>query len=242
MIVGRFFVFLQKNIKMQYDWLLFDLDNTILNFTKAMDYAFEKTLVDYEIPQDEPLMPVYKVINKQCWKELEEGLITQDELRYLRFERFIKRINSDINSTDFANSYHANLSDKIFWLENAQELIRKWSKKYNLALVTNGFKEIQRARLVKMDMDDCFKHIVISDEIGSSKPHQAFFDYTFSKIGKVDKERVIIIGDNPGSDIQGGMDYGIHTCWINANDNPLPEGIKPNYTIKKLSDLDQILK
>ena len=228
---------------MQYDWLLFDLDNTILNFTKAMYYAFEKTLKDYKIEsEEEDLMTVYRPINMQCWKELEQGIITQDELRYLRIDRFLKAINAEVNSTDFADSYHANLSDKIFWMEDAQTLIPKWVKKYKLAMVTNGFKEIQRARLAKMNMDEYFEHIIISDEIGSSKPHQPFFDYTFSKIGKADKNRVLIIGDSLGSDIQGGSDYGIHTCWLNPSDKALTADLKPTFIIKDLSDLDKILE
>ncbi len=227
---------------MQYDWLLFDLDNTILNFTKAMYYAFEKTLKDYNIVSEEDLMTVYRPINMQCWKELEQGTITQDELRYLRIDRFIKAINAGVNSTDFADSYHANLSDKIFWMKDAQTLIPNWARNYKLALVTNGFKEIQRARLAKMNMDGFFKHIIISDEIGSSKPHQPFFDYTFSKIGNVDKNRVLIIGDSLGSDIQGGSDYGIHTCWINPSEKESPEHLTPTFTIKGLEELDVILK
>jgi len=227
---------------MQYDWLLFDLDNTILNFTKAMYYAFEKTLKDYGIESEEDLMTVYRPINMQCWKELEQGIITQDELRYLRIDRFLKAINAEVNSTDFADSYHANLSDKLFWMKDAQTLIPKWAKTYKLAMVTNGFKEIQRARLAKMNMDEYFEHIIISDEIGSSKPHQPFFDYTFSKIGKADKNRVLIIGDSLGSDIQGGSDYGIHTCWLNPSDKELPAHLNPTFVIKDLGDLDTILK
>jgi 2-haloacid dehalogenase len=226
---------------MKYDWLLFDLDNTILDFDQAMVFGFEKTINDFKIPFDENHFSIYQNINHGCWADLEKGIITQDELRTLRMERFLNHIDSTHNPIHFSVTYHGNLSAKIFWMDNAQSLIEAWSSQFKLALVTNGLKEIQRARLVKSDLEKHFHHVVISDEIGVAKPHAGFFDHVFDKINFPEKEKVMIIGDSLSSDIRGGNDYGIDTCWLNLNGKVAPEDNVPTFTIEKLEELQGII-
>lgn len=226
---------------MNYDWLLFDLDNTILDFDKAMVFALKKTIEDHEIPENENHLSIYNAINKRCWADMEKGIITQDELRTLRMKRFLNHINVDKDPILFSETYHLNLSSKIFYLENAKVLLNKWSKQFPMALVTNGLKEIQRARLSKDELASHFQHIVISDEIGVAKPHKGFFDFVFEKINYPNKERVIIIGDSLSSDIKGGNQYGIHTCWLNTHGKEAPQHTQPTFEIKRLEELEEIL-
>lgn len=86
-------------------------------------------------------------------------------------------------------------------------------------------------------MDDCF----ISEEVGIEKPNKAFFDYVFSKIPDLDRERTIIIGDSLTSDIKGGIQAGIKTCYFNPDRKALPEEYKPDYEIDHLWDILRIL-
>lgn len=225
---------------MKYDHLLFDLDNTILDFTSAMIFAFKKTIADHGIAEDEDHLKTYRKINKKCWDNLEKGNLKQGELRWLRMRLFLEKIESDVNSTQFTEAYHHNLSTNIFWVEDAQKLIAKWANQFNnLTLVTNGFTDIQKPRLEKSDLNQYFQHIIISDEIGVSKPHKGFFDYTFEKLNHPNKERTLIIGDNLGSDIRGGKDYGIHTCWLNPHVQNKANGKnKPTFMIRKLEELE----
>ena len=227
---------------MKYDWLLFDLDNTILDFDQAMVFGFEKTITDFQIPFDENHFSIYQKINHRCWEEMEKGKITQDELRTLRMERFLNHIGSSENSIAFSEMYHENLSAKIFWMEGAKSLIEDWSEQFKMALVTNGLKEIQRARLAKTDLEKHFQHIVISDEIGVAKPHRGFFDYVFEKIDFPKKEKVLIIGDSLSSDIRGGNNYGIDTCWINLKGKVAHEHNQPTFTIEKLDELGRVIR
>ena len=227
---------------MKYDWLLFDLDNTILDFDQAMVFGFEKTINDFQIPFDENHFSIYQNINHACWADLEKGMITQDELRTLRMKRFLNQIESTHDPIHFSETYHGNLSAKIFWMDNAQSLIEAWSSQFKLALVTNGLKEIQRARLVKSDLGKHFHHVVISDEIGVAKPHAGFFDHVFDKINFPEKEKVMIIGDSLSSDIRGGNDYGIDTCWLNVNGKVALEDNVPTFTIEKLEELGGIIR
>ncbi len=226
---------------MKYDWLLFDLDNTILDFDQAMVFAFKKTIVDFKIPEKEEHFFIYDTINKRCWEDLEKGKITQNQLRTLRMERFLRHIGSTESPLHFSERYHENLSAKIFWMEDAKPLIEDWSEQFKMTLVTNGLKEIQRARLAKTDLEKHFQHIVISDEIGVAKPHRGFFDYVFEKIDFPKKEKVLIIGDSLSSDIRGGNNYGIDTCWINLKGKVAHEHNTPTFTIEKLEELKGII-
>lgn len=226
---------------MKYDWLLFDLDNTILDFDQAMVFAFKKTIAEANILADDNHFPTYQKINKACWKDLEQGKITQDQLRTLRMERFLEAIESEVHPVHFSENYHYNLSNDIFYLSNAKDLIEKWSNQFPLVLVTNGLKEIQRRRLEKSDLEKHFQHIVISDEIGVAKPHAGFFDFVFEKIKQPAREKVLIIGDSLSSDIRGGNDYGIHTCWLNADNKNFPKDNTPTYEIGKLEELGAFL-
>ena len=226
---------------MKYDWLLFDLDNTILDFDKAMIFALKKTIADHEILENEDHLSIYQKINKRCWEDFENGVITQDELRILRMRRFLEFINVDKSPIVFAQDYHLNLSSEIFYLENSKMLLGRWSKQFALVLVTNGLKDIQRARVAKDDLEKHFHHIVISDEIGVAKPHTGFFDYVFEKINFPRKEKVMIIGDSLSSDIRGGNNYGIHTCWLNQNGRVAPEDNLPTFEIGRLEELTRII-
>ena len=226
---------------MKYDWLLFDLDNTILDFDQAMVFGFKKTIVDFKITEDEEHFFIYNAINKRCWEDLEKGKITQNQLRTLRMERFLRHIGSNEDPLHFSERYHENLAAKIFWMDNAKPLIEDWSSQFKMTLVTNGLKEIQRARLAKTDLEKHFQHIVISDEIGVAKPNRGFFDYVFEKIDFPKKEKVLIIGDSLSSDIRGGNNYGIDTCWINLKGKVAHKHNVPTFTIEKLEELKGII-
>ena len=146
-----------------------------------------------------------------------------------------------MKSSSSSSEIKENLSAKIFWMDNAKSLIEDWSGQFNMTLVTNGLKEIQRARLAKSDLGKYFHHVVISDEIGVAKPHAGFFDHVFEKIKFPKKDKVMIIGDSLNSDIRGGNDYGIDTCWLNMNGKISPEDNVPTFTIGKLEELHMLL-
>lgn len=227
---------------MKYDWLLFDLDDTILDFNEALNFAFYETLKKYEISSKEDLMPTYKKINRACWDALEEGTLSQNDLRHERIKRFLEAIGSDHDPAAYSTDFHLSLSANIYYVGNAESLLPQWSKSFNLAMVTNGFKDIQRPRIEKAELEKHFKHITISDEIGVSKPRRGFFDYTFKQINHPPKERVLIIGDSLGSDIKGGNDFGIDTCWFNHHGKKKPSDNSPTFAINKLEELDEIIR
>ena len=126
-------------------------------------------------------------------------------------------------------------------LEGAVSLLKALSRKVKLGIITNGFTELQQVRLEKTGLKHHFEFIVISEEMGIAKPHSGIFDHALSIMGNPERNRVLMVGDNPDSDILGGINAGLHTCWLNRNNRETPEQIKPHHQVRSLGDLERWL-
>lgn len=223
---------------MKYEWLLFDLDNTLLDFDASEDYALDKSLANIGITYTKEHFAIYEKINRMCWDDFEAGNMDQSIINKTRFRRFLKALNrEEVNVQAFGDYYLSQLSEKAVFIEGAKQLLEEQSKQYKLGVVTNGLKQVQRPKLIKSNLIDYFKIVVVSDEIGVSKPYKAFFDYTFKEMHFPYKSTVLIIGDSLNSDIKGGNNYGIDTCWYNPRKKENLSKIKPSFEINSLGAL-----
>lgn len=223
----------------KYKWILFDADNTLFDFDQASFMALKALLSELGIEQSEHenIWAIYEKINHEVWRSFEKGQMDAVTLRSRRFDLFFERIEINHMSGVLANKkYLDNLVEYSFLLDGALELLNKLDA-YNLVIITNGLKEVQRRRYDKLNMDRYFEHLVVSDEIGKSKPNIDFFDHTFELIGQPSKSEVLVVGDNLMSDIKGGNNYGLDTVWYNPKGVPNTSEAVPSYEIKKLSDL-----
>ena len=227
---------------MKYKVILFDADETLFDFKKAEKEAFKNTMIEFGVSYDESYhFNIYKEINTAIWKELEEGLITQEKLKTERFRRFIEKIEMDFNENDFANTYMKYLGEGSFLFEGAKELIEDLSDKYILSIVTNGLTAVQERRVKKSVIAKYFKDIVISEEIGISKPNPDIFEHAINNLGKFSKDEVLMIGDSLNSDIRGGINYNIDTCWYNPNNAENKTNLKPTYEMVDYKELRNLL-
>ena len=227
---------------MKYQVLLFDADETLFDFKMAEKQAFLRALEEYKLDVDkEESLKLYSQINKHIWEEFERGEITADRLRVERFERFSKKIKIDFDAVSFSKAYAKFLGEGAYLFDDSVEVIDYLSKKYKLALVTNGLKDVQKSRISKTPLKDYFQELIISDEIKISKPDPRIFDYTLDKLGYKDKSRVLMIGDSLTSDMQGGVNAGIDTCWYNPNHLENKSGLNLTYEIHSLKELKEIL-
>ena len=222
---------------MNYDWILFDADNTLLDFTGASKMAFAQAVATLEIPSHPELFNTYKKVNHIVWTELENGEIDAIALRKRRFELFLKEIDIQRDPVLFNQLYLGNLVEYTELLDGAKELLDHLHGKTKLGLITNGLKEVQRPRLAHTQIDHFFDVIVVSDEIGVSKPDRAYFDYVFKEMGQPAKEKVLVVGDNLNSDIKGGVDYGVDTCWFNPARHPNNTNIQPSYHAQNFMEI-----
>ena len=227
---------------MAYQWILFDADNTLYDFDRSEKHALEMAFQDFNIPYSEEFVRIYHNVNKQCWKAFEEGRMDQNTLRSRRFELFLEKINVNGDAGELGANYLQHLANTDFMLDGARPLLDRLHGKYKMAIVTNGLQDVQRPRVRKTNTEHYFEAIIVSEEIGASKPGRAFFEYTFEQIGQPTKKEALMVGDSLNSDIRGGNDFGIDTCWFNPGRQRNESGIVPKFEIDDLNLLDSILK
>ena len=227
---------------MKYKTILFDADGTLYDFDKAAVEALKSSFNKYNIEWTTERFKIYEEVNKKIWNDFEKGLITTKEIKTERFKRFFNVIRvKNIDSIQFSKDYLEFLSQNNYLLDGAEDIVKWSSEKFELAIVTNGLASVQNPRFKNSELRKFFKHIIISEEIGFAKPKSEIFDHTFELFNNPNKESVIIIGDNLTSDIKGGVDYGIDTCWFNPAKVENTSGIITTYEISNLNEFKNIL-
>ena len=226
----------------RYDVLLFDLDDTLLDFAiaekSALKRAFEGVGYAYD---EEKHLPLYQHHNRASWAAFEAGTIDLETLKTGRFQKFCDAVSPALDPDLFRRFFVMYLGESAHSIAGAARVVQALSKQYRLALITNGLKDVQRARLKRWELAVHFPVVVISDEIGAKKPDPEFFDHTLRSLGYPDKERCLIIGDSLTSDIQGGANAGIETCWFNPGGKSRGNGPAPTYEIQELRELLDLL-
>lgn len=224
-----------------YTWLLFDADNTLFDFSAAEAHSLEKTLEPTEIEWSNEVLGIYREINHEAWTDYENGRLAKEHLRDIRFQRLLDRFGyaHDVAALSFA--YRQGLAASTHLMNGAREVLDYCQSKYRLGLITNGLTEVQYPRLKNTGIGAYFEAIVVSDEIGIAKPHAGFFDHAFNLMGPVEKERVLVIGDNPNADIGGALSYGCHACWLKLPGEFREPPRQPHYTITDVGELINML-
>jgi len=181
----------------------------------------------------------YQTVNLPLWVDYQDGLISATELQNMRFRAWADKLKV---TTQILNSaFMSAMADICCLLPGAKELITALTGKVNMGIITNGFTELQRVRLEKTGLKDVFAALIISEQVGVAKPDIGIFEHALAHMGEPQREQVLMVGDNPHSDILGGMNAGLDTCWLNPGRSALPEGIKPNYQVTSLTQLQALL-
>ncbi|MGC9396779.1 MAG: YjjG family noncanonical pyrimidine nucleotidase [Anaerolineae bacterium] len=229
---------------MSYTWFLFDADGTLFDYDKAEVAALSRTFVQFGYAFDAAYLDAYRTINGQLWRDFELGTIEQERIKMLRFERLFVAIglSSMLDAAMFSARYLENLGNCTDLIDGAESLIAALRGRVHLALITNGLQAVQRARLKQSSIGSAFEVVVISEEVGCSKPRPGIFDVAFARMGHPSKDEVLMIGDSLTSDIKGGCDYGIDTCWYNPSGVPRALDITPTYEVRVLSELLSLAK
>lgn len=222
--------------------VLFDSDDTLLDFTRAEHEALKRTLSEVGIEPAEETISLYSSINKRHWEMLERGELTRAQVLTQRFDRLFEALGIAGDSAATQASYEHNLSIGHYFIPGAVELLEALQGKYKLYMVTNGNEKVQVPRLASAGIEPYFEEIFISQRIGYDKPRIEFFDACFAKMPRYEKNEMIIIGDSLTSDIQGGINAGIHTCWFNPRNKQGRTDIVPEYTVHSLDEISDLLK
>ena len=224
------------------EYLFLDLDDTILDFHKAERVAINKTLRYFGLEPTEEVLGRYHVINKWHWEQLELGKMTRKDVQWKRFDGLFREFGVEADPHACAARYMENLSIGHYFLPGAEETVDMLSKKYRLFLASNGNASVQKGRMTSANLYRFFEKVFVSEEIGYNKPSKAYFDAAFAQIPGFDPEKALMVGDSLSSDIKGGNNAGIRTCWVNPGHLPRKEGILVDYEIEALYQLPALLE
>lgn len=226
-----------------YQTLLFDVDDTLLDFHAAQDQALDQLFTSVDIEPTMTVKRAYTTYNQGLWEKLERGEITRDELMATRFPTFFKNyFNKELPNNSLNTRYLQFLANGHQELPGARTLLENLAARdYELYVVTNGVKFIQEKRLKESKFDQYFKHIFISETLGAQKPSQIFFERAFEQIPNFDKEKTLIIGDSLSSDMLGGQNAGIATLWLNRKQQVADSKIKIDMEANSLEQISDIL-
>ena len=231
---------------MRYEILLFDADDTLFDFQQSEREAFLRTLRTFGIDsgacgpdgiEGSGLLGIYRRINEALWKAFERGETTQAVLKVERFRQLGAALEANFDPQVFADAYEETLGNTCILLAGAEDLVRRLARTHRMAIVTNGLKRVQENRIVRAPIADCFKTVVISEAVGVSKPDAAIFGLTLDRLGHADRRTVLMVGDSLASDIRGGRNAGIDTCWYNPRGHEAGDADRPTHEIRVLQDL-----
>ena len=227
---------------MKYEVILFDADDTIYDYSLAEAHVLKSVFLEHQIELMQSHVEQYRLVNQQLWNDYEKGKVTLDFLRHERFRRLFAEIRVDLNAGYFSERYVKYLGEGSFLIEGSEVLIQQLlSCGHRTAIITNGIKQTQHSRIGRSSLANSFEHIIVSEETGYSKPHTGIFDYAFNKLNITDKSKVLMVGDSLTSDIQGGINYGIDTCWFNPKNKTNESALNPTYEIQRLEELLRII-
>ena len=222
--------------------IFLDLDDTLLDFTMAEAAALTKAFRGFGVELSCDVVARYHELNAAQWRLLEKGKITRAEVKTRRFELLLAELGWEFPIDEVCRSYETLLGEGHFFIPGAEEVLRQLAPKYDLYLASNGSLAVQRGRLKSAGIAPFFKGIFISEEMGHNKPAKAFFDACFAQIPDFDPTAAIMVGDSLTSDIRGGLNAGIRTCWVNRTGEAPRADIVPDYTISDIRDLPALLE
>ena len=224
------------------EFLFLDLDDTILDFHKAERIALSKTIRQFGVEPTEEVLHRYHLINIWHWEQLELGKMTRAEVLTGRFKMLFQELGLDVDPDQMQAGYEHNLSIGHYFLPGAEEAVDALSKKYRLFLASNGTAVVQKGRMTSANLYRFFEQVFVSQEIGHNKPSLDYFNACFDRIPGFDRSKAMIVGDSLSSDIKGGKNAGIRTCWVNPNHTPAKADIQPDYEIEALHQLPKLLE
>lgn len=222
--------------------VLFDLDDTILDFGKCESIAVSETLRKIGIEPTREIVTRYSQINDMHWKRLEKKELTRQQVLVGRFEMLFDELGISFSGSEANEIYKRCLGKQSFFVDGALHLLECLHSVYDLYIVSNGTATVQDSRIAKAGISGYFQEIFISERMGVNKPDIHFFEKCFEKIPGFSPEETVIIGDSLSSDMKGGENVGIKTIWYNPKSVENNMGINIWKEVSYLECIPDILK
>ena len=222
--------------------VLLDLDNTILDFDTAERHALSRAFTMLGVAYDDALLKRYNQLNIRHWEMLEDGILTREEVLVKRFEALYREKGIEADADRTQALYESLLAEGHWFMPGAEELLEALTGKYRLFLCSNGSALVQEGRIKSAGIAPYFERIFVSEHMGANKPEKKYFDVCFAQIPDFDRQKTVMLGDSLTSDIRGGVNAGVKTCWFNPKGKPNPGAVLPDYEIRALDEFPPLLE
>lgn len=215
--------------------ILWDMDDTLLDFSYSQKFALKKCFrtIGQEITEEQ--IVCYSRINNDYWKRLELGEVTREELQTGRFSAFLAEYRmTGVDVEAFCREYEEALGSVFLFRDDGLSIVSSLRGRLRQYVITNGISAVARNKFRISGLDEVMDGIFISEEIGSPKPRKEFFDYCLERIPEKDRTKILVVGDSLTSDIRGGVQMGIPTCWYRPDGRENNTPWKPDHEISDL--------
>ena len=231
---------------MAYKDLFFDLDHTLWDFETNSKETIQELynthrLADLGIVDFDGFYSTYSAHNHRLWDRYTKGFIKQEELRWKRVYLSLLdfKVANEPLAREMSQAYLEILPNKKHLFPYTIEILDYLKQKdYKMHLITNGFESVQFKKIKNSGLENFFTEVITSEASNSLKPQKEIFEYAL-KNANASVEKSIMIGDNESADIQGGINIGMDTIFVN-HIQVVPT-IPATYTITHLKELENIL-
>lgn len=223
--------------------LLWDLDDTLLDFAAAERAAIQNLFREFGLGVcSEEMLQHYSEINRTYWGRLERGELTKPEVLVGRFREFFEteQIDSAI-AEQFNQKYQLSLGDTIVYRDNSLDIVKSLRGRVKQYIVSNGTVTAQSKKLRRSGFGALMDGIFLSEQLGAEKPSALFFEQVFAALAPIDRTQIMIVGDSLSSDIQGGRNAGITTCWYDPHGKSAADGPAADHVISDLHEIYRLL-
>ena len=226
--------------------IIFDIDNTLLSFDEYVKISMKEGFEKFKIgTYKDEMYGVFCNINNSLWEAIERCEIDFEELQKIRWNMIFKELGFNADGIKFEKYFRESLNHNAILIDGAEEIVKYLKDKYILCVASNGPYNQQINRLKICGLYSYFSDFFISEEIGSSNPSKSFFDICIKRLnekyGIINREEIMIVGDSVSSDMAGGINSGMKTCFYNPNNKKIPSDMRIDYNVKSLYDLKAIL-
>ncbi len=214
--------FQKKEPQKIYKALIFDVDDTLLEFSPGEENSLNKLHTHFfsALPLN-LYKKTFHEINKHLWDLVSEEKIKPAEVKVERFHRLTSALNIPLPSEVLSHLYEGYLGEEVHWIEGVKETLIHLKKKHKIGVITNGLTIVQEGKRKLSGMHALCESFIISETVGIAKPNKAIFELSLTELG-IEPHEALMIGDSLTSDYQGALNAGMDFCWVNPTNLLLP--------------------
>lgn len=230
---------------MNYKNLFIDLDDTLWDTYHNNKECLEELYIDCHwdryYASFEAFFAIYMPNNEKLWARYRNHEIDRQTLILERFAFVLRPMGIEEKNAILSinDEFLKRTGRKTRLIPGALELLEYLHPRYNLYILSNGFREVQANKLNNSGLAPYIKKTILSEDAGIQKPHKGIFDFALINTNSRRKE-TLMIGDSWEADIIGARQSGIEQIWFNP-DNKKTKGFEPTFTVRSLAEICSIL-